>query len=291
MKEGHTALIVEDDKETAEDLAEILRSIECDSVVADNHDEALSALRSQSFCLILLDLQIKSAPDSIKGHVEHGKALLRKIRQEHGDHNGTAYWLPVLVVSGFAREVDEAVDVMKDGANDVLQKPLDSHQVSERIRRALEASGRRSHDLCHEKPPAQGAHLSDQVVITVPGDRIGRRTRVMVGATPVDLTDGSLKVLLHLIVALRKGSPVNKVDLGATADQGFKGISILRSELKPALGGVNVIKNHYHGDYSFTDRVTVGDCATEKLLKIRDVTISGLATQLQKSVPDQPKTV
>ena len=96
----------------------------------DNREDALAALQNKSFCLILLDLQIKSAADAIKGHVEHGKALLRKIREKYGDHNGTAFWLPVLIVSGFAREVDEAVDVMKDGASDVIQKPLENQQVS-----------------------------------------------------------------------------------------------------------------------------------------------------------------
>src|SRR5947207_3463277 len=108
MKTRHIALIVEDDKETAEDLVEILRSTECDSVIVDNHDDALSTLQNRSFCLILLDLQIKGASDSIKGHIEHGRALLRKIRQAHGDHNGTAFWLPVLIVRGFAREREEA---------------------------------------------------------------------------------------------------------------------------------------------------------------------------------------
>ena len=155
MKERHIALIVEDDRETAEDLVEILRSIDCDSVVTDNRDEALVELQNKSFCLILLDLQIKGAPDSIKGHIEYGKALLRKIREKHGDHNGTAFWVPVLIVSGFAREVDEAVDIMKDGASDVIQKPLNSRQVSERIRHALQAAGRQTHERCHEPPPTQ----------------------------------------------------------------------------------------------------------------------------------------
>jgi CheY-like chemotaxis protein len=94
MKERHIALIVEDDRETAEDLAEILRSIDCKSVVADNREGAIVAVQDTSFCLILLDLQIKSAADAIKGHVEHGKALLRKIREKYGDHNGTAFCLP-----------------------------------------------------------------------------------------------------------------------------------------------------------------------------------------------------
>jgi DNA-binding response OmpR family regulator len=281
MKERHVALIVEDDKETAEDLVEILRSTDCDGVIVDNHEDALSALQSRSFCLILLDLQIKNVSDSIKGHVEHGRALLRKIRQAHGDHNGTAFWLPVLIVSGFAREADEAVEVMKNGASDVIQKPLENQHVSDRIRRALEASGRMTHALCRDKPPTQRPDLRQGVLISVPGDRIGRRTRVMVGPMPVELTDASLKVLLHLIVGLRKGSHVHKRDLGATAEQGFKGVSILRNELKSALGGADIIKNHYHGYYSFTDRVTIGECAIDSLLKIGDAKISDLAKQLR----------
>jgi DNA-binding NtrC family response regulator len=75
MKGRHISLVVEDDGETAEDLVEILRSIDSDAVVVDNAEGARSALQNNSFCLILLDLQIKSEPDSIKGHVEHGKAL------------------------------------------------------------------------------------------------------------------------------------------------------------------------------------------------------------------------
>ena len=280
MKERHVALIVEDDRETAEDLVEILHSAECDSVIVDNNDDALSTLQCRSFCLILLDLQIKSASDSIKGHVEHGRALLRKIRQAHGAHNGTAFWLPVLIVSGFAREREEAVEVMKNGANDVIQKPLENQQVSDRIRRALEASGRTNHALCRDKPPTRRPDLSQGVLLSVPGDRIRRRTRVMVGPTPVELTDASLKVLLRLMVGLRKGTHVHKTDFGFTEDQGFKGVSNLRNELKPALAGADIIKNHYHGNYSFTDQVTIGECTINNLLRIGDATISDLAKQL-----------
>jgi len=287
----HIALIVEDDKETAEDLLEILRTTECDSVIVDNHEDALATLQRKSFCLILLDLQIKAKSESIKGHVDHGRLLLRKIRQSHGDHNGTAFWLPVLIVSGFAREADEAVEVMKSGANDVIQKPLENQQVSARIRRALEDSGRTSHAVCRDKPPTQRPDFSKGVMISIPGDRIGRRTRVMVGSTPVEVTDSSLWVLLHLMVALRKGSQVHKTDLGGSTDQGFKGVSNLRNELKSALAGAEIVKNHYHGLYSFTDQVTIGECATDSLLKIGDVRISDLAKQLRKQPRTKPKKV
>ena len=86
MKERHLALVVEDQIETAEDLVQILQSIDCSSVVVDNAEDAEKRLQEKSFCLILLDLQIKSAPDEIKGHVEYGKRVLRTIRATHGEH-------------------------------------------------------------------------------------------------------------------------------------------------------------------------------------------------------------
>lgn len=287
MSARHRALVVEDDPETAQDLMEILRSVEFEGVIVDNRDSAVAALQAEPFCLVLLDLQIRSAADSIKGHVEHGKALLRQIRERHGEHTGAGWWLPVVVVSGYARETNEAVDVMKDGASDVIQKPLQSRDISERIRKAVHASGRRKHTQCHHPPPPRGLAASDGILVAIPGDRVGRRTRVMIAAKPVDLTDASLKVLLHLMVASRKGGPVNKVALGATAEQGFKGVSNLRNDLKPILGTTNIIKNHYHGDYSFTDNVRVGECAVDKLLQIGDQTISDLAQELNGLAPTQ----
>jgi DNA-binding response OmpR family regulator len=289
VKQRHIALIVEDDKETAEDLVEILSSLDCDTAVADNREAALAALKDKSFCLILLDLQIKKAADSIRGHVEHGKALLRNIREKQHDHNGTAFWLPVLIVSGFARERDEAVDVMKDGASHVIHKPFESRQVSERIRQAFEDSGRQTHDRCHEPPQTQSPDLKEGIVIAIPGDRIGRRTRVTIGSKRIEIPDFTLKVLLHLMVAQRKGESVNKRDMGATDDQGFKGISILRNQLKQILGSADIIKNHYHGNYSFEPSVTIGECAVDKLLEIGDKAISDLAKLLQNQAQDPAK--
>lgn len=118
-------------------------------------------------------------------------------------------------------------------------------------------------------------------MIAIPGDRIRRRTRVTIASKPVQLTDNSLKVLLHLMVGKQKGDLVHKRDLGAAEEQGFKGISILRNELKGVLGNLDIIKNHYHGNYSLESNVIIGECAVDKLLQIGDRTISSLARQLQ----------
>jgi DNA-binding response OmpR family regulator len=285
MKGGHLALIVEDDPATAEDLEEILKSLMYESIIVNNKRDALTLLQSQMFCFILLDLEIKHEPGSIKGHIAHGNSLLREIRTMHAEHTGRSYWLPILIVSGFAREAAAAVEVMKDGASDVIQKPFKSHEVSAAILRALERSGRAIHNLCGEAPRSRVTDAGNPTVLAIPGDRTRRRTRVMVGASPIMLPDSSLRVLLHLIVAREAGRDVHKRDLGASADQGFKGISLLRAALQPALGeGVNIIDNDYHGNYRLTDGVTIGRCVTEKLAEIGDRKIAELARELQRQL-------
>ena len=284
MKERHLALVVEDHVETAEDLVQILESIDCASVVVDNAEDAEKQLQEKAFCLVLLDLEIKSARDSIKGHVEHGKKVLRTIREMYSEHRETFYSLPVLIVSGFARETDVAVEVMKTGASDIIHKPLNSGQVSDGIRQALQDSGRHTHDACGSLPGRRRVSADDEIVLAIPGDRIrGRRTRVTLGGNPAELTDTSLRILLHLMVARQKGEMANKVDMGATADQGFKGISNLCSELKPALDDVKIIENKYHGDYCLIDRVRIGECAFEKLRQIGNRAITTLVEQLEGS--------
>jgi ActR/RegA family two-component response regulator len=285
MKGRHLGLIVEDDSATAEDLTEILKSLDCDSVVADNKHNALTSLRQNSFCFVLLDLEIKGEADSIKGHTAHGHALLREIRKAHADHRGSSYWMPILIVSGFAREVGTAVDAMKDGASDVIQKPFNSRSVSDAVHRALETSGRVTHDLCGGKPNPPSSDPSKGVVLAIPGDRVGRRTGVVVDGRVIRLPDRSLRVLLHLMVAHVKGTEVHKRTLGAKADQGFKGISELREWLKPALGdGIDIIGNDQHGNYSLTDGVTINSCDSEKLAKLGDATITKLARELARAL-------
>ena len=291
MKSGHCALIAEDDAETALDLQQILNSLDCDSVPVTNMEDAMRELETRSFCLVLLDLEIKSEPDAIKGHVEYGKALLRKIRQMHSEHNGLRFWLPVLVISGFARERDEALELMKDGATDVIQKPIDSQAVSQAIRKAFAESGRETHDLCENHPVVPRDNFKEKVVVAIPGDRAKRRTIVRLGSQPVTLTDGSLRVLLHLVLGHLQNKQVHKTDLGANHEQGFKGISILRGELKQTLGDTDIIKNHYHGYYGFLPSVTIGEIAFEKLLELDDGEISSLAERIQKDRRCQRKSL
>lgn len=288
----HRALIVEDDAETAEDLAEIVGSLGWDHVVAASGEEARGILRNQQICIVLLDLQIKDTPRSIKGHVEHGRELLREIRRGHGERVDGKHWLPVVVVSGYAREVPEAVEVMRDGASDFVQKPFGSSALSSKLRAALDESGRSSHAACRAGFRPSGPNSGADVKICIPGERARRRTVVMVGHSRLEVTDSSLRVLLHLLLALCEGRAAHKADLGASDDQGFKGVSILRGELKPALGhGVDIIKNEYYGNYRLSDQVRLGECNLSGLDAIGDNRISDLARRLKPHLPPLKKRV
>lgn len=279
---NHVGLIVEDDPAMAEDLAEILRSLDCELVAVDNKRDALAALHDNRFCFVLLDLHIKLDGDSIRGHFEHGRSLLREMRAMYSDHTGTGYSLPIVVVSGHAREVDTAVEVMRDGADHVIQKPIKGGAVSDAVKGCLERSGRVTHDLC-AAVTARHTGTTQGLVLSITGTRIGRRTRVMLGTRTADLPNRSLRVLLHLVVAKLADRSVHKTELGGRDDQGFKGVSELRDDLKPALAdGTNIIVNLYHGFYRLTDQVVIGACDTAALVAIDEAPITELARELER---------
>ncbi|HEX2685948.1 MAG TPA: hypothetical protein VHN14_04995, partial [Kofleriaceae bacterium] len=197
----------------------------------------------------------------------------------------------ILVVSGHAREVDTAVDVMRDGADHVIQKPIKGGAVSDAVKACLERSGRATHELCaqvtaRQPDPARG------LVLSIPGTRTGRRTRVTIGTRSADLPNRSLRVLLHLMVAKLAGRHVHKSELGARDDQGFKGVSELRDDLKPILAdGTNIIANLYHGYYRLTDEVAIGSCDIAALIAIDEAPITDLARELERLLADSPARV
>ena len=291
MTRPHRALIIEDDPLFAENLQEIVKSLALESEIVDNKDDALAVLEREVICVVLLDLQIKLERRALRGHVEHGKSLLREIRRRYPDHPGLCYWLPILIVSGSAPSVPIAVDVMKDGADDLIQKPIvDDGHVSSAIRQHLAKSGRATHEMCLAGPVPRPLGADEGIVLSISGERVRRRTRVLVGSKSVLLPDRSLKVLLHLMVAKEKGGSVHKTDLGASAESGFKGISVLDEALRPALGDdVGIIANDYQGNYRLEDRVSIAECNAAKLARLEDREITRLAQDLQRLLESRRK--
>ena len=125
MPERHTGLIVEDERDMAAEIADLLRSFGHDHLHAETLADAKARLDEGGFCYVLLDLQIKADGQSIKPRVEFGMSLLREIRRRfpHRSDNDM-HLMPVLVISGHGKEPNNIIGAFKDGIDDFIMKPL-----------------------------------------------------------------------------------------------------------------------------------------------------------------------
>lgn len=263
MKERHTALLVEDEPEMAAELGSLLESIGHAHAHASSREEAEQLLTTGKYCYVLLDLQIKATPDSIKAYVEAGQSLLDSIRELHPERNAKGkHRLQVLVVSGHAKEHDQVVKALQDGADDFLLKPLSQNQrpFRDKVQQALRWSERLTHAHCStiSLQSAEKASSGPPALLAITGVPRGKRIEITLAGKKVALTTASLRVLLTLVHGRLRDADgwVHKTDLGAKSEQGWKGISRLRSELPsmPVIGAL--IENDATGSYRLSPSVT-----------------------------------
>ena len=115
-------LIVDDDKDARELLAEILGLDGIRCMTAESGDAALKLLESsRSIGLLITDLRMEPS---------NGLQLIRKVR----DSERAA--LPIIVVSGNA-EAPDVIDAMHLSVVDFLLKPIDSVKLAKMVKREL----------------------------------------------------------------------------------------------------------------------------------------------------------
>jgi CheY-like chemotaxis protein len=273
----HRMLVVEDDEPTRDELTQLLRSLDFDVVGCGDKETALQKVKGQAFCMALVDLEVFEKPGAIKAYQIHGRSLVREIRTAHPERHGIGHRFPILVVSGYAREGTEVREVMREGASDIVWKLASgglAAELSRTIQGQLRASGREDHADCCLTP----------LELSIPGDRAARKTKVMLGARSAYLTDGNLRVLLYVIKGKLKGVHVHNHDMG------FNGVGGNRwpSEVNRAMRDTfpvdveEIIENHYHGNYSLIDGVTIGEIAYHRLVAIEDTKIATLAREIQR---------
>jgi DNA-binding response OmpR family regulator len=151
MPGRHIALLVEDEPQMALELGELLQSIGHGHIHAATKEEAERLAEQGEFCYVLLDLQIKVNAESIMAHVEAGQSLLEFLRERYPRRNDQdKYRLPVLVMSGHAKEHYYVVRALQDGADDFITKPVSESKppFRDKIQEALRKSGRQKHQHC-----------------------------------------------------------------------------------------------------------------------------------------------
>ena len=116
-------LIIDDEKNFRDSLAEFLALDGYVSSVAENGEEGLSYLENIVFDAVVLDLRMPGMD---------GLEVLRKIRE-------AGPGLPVIMMSAHG-EITDAVEAMKLGATDYLVKPFDPAELVIRLGKAISDS-------------------------------------------------------------------------------------------------------------------------------------------------------
>ena len=116
-----TILIVDDEEIFCENTTEFLTKRGYETIAVNCLQDARKLIQSRSADIILLDNQL---PDGA------GKSLL-------DETSAMPSRPPIIMITAYG-DIDTAVDVMKKGAHDFLQKPIQYTQLEESIQRAVE---------------------------------------------------------------------------------------------------------------------------------------------------------
>ena len=118
-------LIVDDERDIRELVAEILREEGYSTRLAANSDEAMSAVANDPPMLMILDLWLRDSKMD-------GIGILMSVKREYPH-------IPVVIISGHGN-IEIAVEAIKKGAYDFIEKPFNTDQLLVVIGRAMETS-------------------------------------------------------------------------------------------------------------------------------------------------------
>ena len=122
MNDAPAVLVVDDERNIRLTLSMALEALNIPVDTAENGEEALQKLAEKSFQLMLLDLKL---PDL------DGLEVLRRVVDKHPATK-------VIIITAYG-SVEVAVEAMKLGAIDFLQKPFQPTEVRDMVRRLLQA--------------------------------------------------------------------------------------------------------------------------------------------------------
>lgn len=125
-------LIADDQRDVREALRLLFKAEGIDASSVDGPRAALEALRRQRFDAALIDLNYTR--DTTSG--AEGLELLREIRKLDAE-------LPVVVMTAWGT-IDVAVEAMREGAGDFIEKPWDNKRLMSVIRNQLALGGSRT---------------------------------------------------------------------------------------------------------------------------------------------------
>jgi len=122
MRKGRI-LIIDDEPQILKILSRLLSKVNCEISTAGTGEQALELIGPENFDLMILDLRLPGLS---------GIEVLKEIKRKSPASS-------VVVITAYG-SVENAIQAMKLGADDFLQKPFDTTQLEMIVRRALERS-------------------------------------------------------------------------------------------------------------------------------------------------------
>jgi DNA-binding response OmpR family regulator len=119
-----SVLIVDDEKNIRLTLSRALEGLGLGAETAVNGDEALARLKERAYDLVLLDLRMPGAD---------GMEVLRRVRELRPR-------VAIVIITAYGT-IESAVEAMKLGAVDFIQKPFAPAEVRDLVRRVLAREG------------------------------------------------------------------------------------------------------------------------------------------------------
>jgi len=277
-------LIVEDQERVAKALALLLELAEIPSVIARGPEAALACLDAGGIGLVLQDMNF--TPGATGG--SEGIALFREIRRR-------APALPVVLMTAWVH-LETAVELVREGAADYVEKPWDDERLTATVRRHLAPGG---------APPAAPSGAPGQVAAAaapaIDGcgmvveseamrELLAIAARVAAADVPVLLTgeSGTGKEKLAEVIhanSPRRRRPLVKVDVGTLPDP------LLEAELFGAEAGAYTGATRRRiGRFEAADGGTllldeIGNLSASGQAKLLRVLQTGEMTRLGSSQP------
>jgi DNA-binding NtrC family response regulator len=118
---GKPVLIVDDEKNIRLTLSQSLESLKLETDTAVNGEEALAKLKEKEFGLILLDLKMPGMD---------GMEVLRQVREIRPD-------IRIIIITAYGT-IESAVEAMKLGAVDFIQKPFSPKGIRELVSEVID---------------------------------------------------------------------------------------------------------------------------------------------------------
>ncbi|MCT2538429.1 nitrogen assimilation response regulator NtrX [Sedimentimonas flavescens] len=156
-------LIVDDEKDIRELIADILKDEGFATRMAANSDECMEAINSEAPALMILDIWLK---DSRMDGID----ILKTVKRDNPD-------IPIIIISGHGN-IEIAVAAIKQGAYDFIEKPFNIDQLMVVISRAMETSRlRRENSSLRRRDLHSGEMLGNSVAFRKLKDQLDKVTK------------------------------------------------------------------------------------------------------------------